>query len=322
MISARAVDVVIVSFNTRDVLRTCLQSVSMATPHDIVVVDNASDDGSRNMVATEFPHVRLLANATNVGYGSAVNQAMGACTAPYVLVLNSDTTITCGALTAVAAYLDRRPGVAVLGPRLVHADGRLQPSCYGFPTPFNLLVDYSNVCQLLRALPLAASLLGTRAHKDARAVRWVSGAAMAIRREAFEAIAGFDKSFFMYFEEVDLCYRLAQAGWEVHFAPVTDVVHVGGVSTRKRRNDMAVRFFTSLDHFYERHYAGPQHHQMHLIVTLIAVVRLARDSLRGYLARDTRYKEELARDIEAWLRLLRGDWRASARLATRNLARS
>jgi GT2 family glycosyltransferase len=294
--------VAIVSYNTRELLRACLHSAQSEAPAQIVVVDNASTDGSPDMVADEFPGVVLCANAINIGYGAAANQAVSQTAVPYVLLLNCDTRLQVSALSALGVYLDREPGVAIVGPRLVDADGALQRSCYAFPTPLNLVLDFGKL----------GSLIGRdRACPGPRAVPWVSGAALAVRRIAFESVGGFDESFFMYYEEVDLCYRLAQAGWQVHFAPVTDVVHVGGASTRQLRGEMAVCFFTSLQHFYARHYSHRRQLQLPAVVACIATARLARDGVLSQVTRDPVRKAELTADLVAWVRLLRGAWRGA-----------
>jgi GT2 family glycosyltransferase len=293
--------VAIVSYNTRDLLRACLQSVRCEAPRQIVVVDNASSDGSGDLVANEFPEVLLCRNAKNVGYGAAANQALGRCTEPYVLLLNCDTRLSVGALAALGAYLDRRPNVGIIGPQLVDAQGARQRSWYDFPTPLHLALDFGNLGGLLSR---------ARSRSGARAVPWVSGAALGLRRTAFRDVGGFDEMFFMYYEEVDLCFRMARAGWQVHFAPVTDVMHVGGASSQQRRSEMAVRFFTSLDQFYLRHYSLAKRLQLPVVVAGIAAARLARDAVRRQLTRDPARKGELSADVRTWVRLLRGEWRA------------
>jgi GT2 family glycosyltransferase len=306
------VAVAIVNYNTRDLLRSCLQAVVREAPGEIVVVDNASGDGSAEMVRAEFPTVTLCANSDNKGYGTAANQAVFQCKAAYILLLNSDAFVRPGALDALSAYLDQQARAALVGPRLVNPDETLQRSCYPFPTPFDVFLDVSNMRRLIGLVPVVRDrYLRTWRHTRARAVPWLSGAALFIRRKAFEDVGGFDASFFMYYEEVDLCYRLAQAGWQVHFAPVTDVVHVGGASTRQRRSDMAVQMFAGLAQFYERHYSRVQLAQLGALVKCVALARLARDTLllRSTSTHDGRSRPDLAEDVTAWRRLFVGEWR-------------
>src|SRR5262249_32929400 len=160
----------------------------------------------------------LHANKRNLGYGAAANQAVASCTAEYVLLLNSDTLLSSGALKALGDYLDLHPRAAIVGPRLVNSDGTLQASCYPFAGTLEWFLDNDACVQLIRYVPVLRNhCLRTWSHTYARAVPCVKGAALAIRREAFDAVGGFDESFFMYFEEMDLCHRLEAIGWQVHF---------------------------------------------------------------------------------------------------------
>lgn len=302
--------VAIVNYNTREHLGACLSTVLSEAPSEVVVVDNASSDGSVKMVQSDYPCVALQANQMNLGYGAAANQAMARCAAPYVLLLNSDTLLQPGALEALSGYLDRHPRAAVVGPRLVNPDGTLQASCFPSPTPFNTLLEISILGQLIRYVPVFRHLsLYAWPHTSARAVPRVKGAAVAIRRVAFEAVGGFDESFFMYSEEVDLCYRLHAAGWQVHFAPVTSVVHVGGVSTMQRRTEMGVQLFASIMQFYRRHFSGIRQAEVVVIVKSLMLARLVRDTLHLCIARDTVTRARLVADVTAWRRVLFGQRR-------------
>jgi len=306
--------VAIVNADTREELRACLATVLAECPEEVVVVDNASVDGSVALVEHAYPGVRLLANATNVGYGSAANQALSACRAPYVLLLNSDTRLAPGALAALASYLDGHPRAAVVGPRLANADGTLQASCYPFPTPLDTLLENSviavKVGRFIRRhiRGLRDYYLRTWSHDTARVVPWVKGAALTIRRTAFGAVGGFDPAFFMYSEDTDLCYRLATAGWEIHFAPVTTVVHVGSASTDQRRAEMSAHFIGSTLQFYQRH--GRSLHLVEAVLILKGLVlgRLVRDSLERALTRDGARRTELGVRIAWWRQVLRGRW--------------
>jgi N-acetylglucosaminyl-diphospho-decaprenol L-rhamnosyltransferase len=310
-----AIAVAIVNANTCEHLRACLATVLAEGPREVVVVDNASTDGSVAMVQASYPGVRLQVNQTNLGYGAGANQAMAACTAPYVLLLNSDTRLQPGALAALGEYLDRHPRAAIVGPRLVNPDGTLQASCYPFPTPVHTFLENSiaavRVGRFIRGnVPLLRNhYLRTWSHTSARVVPWVKGAALGIRREAFEAVGGFDTAFFMYSEEVDLCYRLATAGWQIHFAPVTTVMHIGGASTMQLRSEMAAQFLASTLQFYERHSSRVQLAQAVLIVKGLMLARLAGDALHLSITRDASQRKHIAADITAWRRVLQGEWR-------------
>jgi GT2 family glycosyltransferase len=253
--------VAVVSYNTCDVLRACLDSVvSDAADVELVVADNGSTDGRLEMVRREFPRARLLVDRSNPGYGAAANAAVAACEAAYVLLLNSDTVLRAGTIAALAAYLDAHPRVGIVGPRLLNPDGSLQRSCFPWIGTFRYFFEKSALARTAARIPPLRDRLFIRwsSHERARHVPWVLGAALAIRRSAFDQVGGFDPSFFMYGEEVDLAYRLSRTGWQIHFAPVADIVHVGGVSTARLPVAMSVQQTLSSLHFYRRHYS-PRH---------------------------------------------------------------
>jgi N-acetylglucosaminyl-diphospho-decaprenol L-rhamnosyltransferase len=301
--------VAIVTYNTREHLRACLATVLGDAPYEVMVVDNGSSDGSVELVKAHFPDVALHPNRQNRGYGAGANQAIADCKAKYVLLLNSDTLLAPGALEALADYLDRNPRAAIVGPRLLYRDGQLQRSCFPFPTPLNSFLRESALSSLIRHVPmLREHYLLTWSHTHPRVVPWVLGAALAIRREAFEAVGGFDESFFMYYEEIDLCYRLHAAGWQVHFAPVTNIVHIGEASTIRNRSAMAVQLYGSMNHFYRRHYSVGQMRKLRLIKTYIMLRNIARDVVRLLRASQSGECARLAQDLAVWTRVLHEDW--------------
>lgn len=301
--------VAIVHYNTIDHLRHCLESVIPEKPCEIVVVDNASSDNSPEMVRREFPEVLLQANQTNDGFGAAANQAIAACHAPYVLLLNADTRVYPGALEALETYLDDHARAGLVGPKLVNKQGGFEVSWFPFPTPINVFLDLFQVGSLLRHLPFPRrgdTILESRGGQAAAS--WLVGAAMAIRRTAFDEVYGFDTSFFMFSEEVDLCYRLEQQGWQVHINPHATVKHVGGASTQQRRVEMDVRSLLSTMTFYRRHYSRRRLQQLRLIVAVAMCLRLLRDGwrLQRWASEDTARRKRLVEDLQVWQRVLRG----------------
>jgi GT2 family glycosyltransferase len=302
--------VAIVNYNTREHLGACLRTVQRETPSEVIVVDNASSDGSVEMVQAEYPRVVLLSNKTNLGFAAAANQAIANCTAKYVLLLNSDILLQPGSLKALAGYLDLHPKAAIVGPRLVNTDGTLQVSCYPFPTVLNTLFVNSRLGRLIGYVPFFRKhFLPAWSHTHPRVVPWVKGAAMAIRHEAIEAVGKFDESFFMYFEEVDLCYRLAAAGWQVHFAPVTTLVHIGEASTNQHRTDMAVQLLASTFRFYQRHYSGIRFVALGMLLKGIILARWINETVCLHVTRDKYMKDRITADVAAWQRVLRMHWR-------------
>jgi GT2 family glycosyltransferase len=205
----------IVNTNSRALLLACLESLA-STQAEIVVLDNASEDGSAEAVRERFPGVRVIAEHRRAGFGANHNTVIGATSGRYVYVLNEDTTSHDWGLERIVGYLDAHPRVAALGPRLVYPDGRLQDSAWRFPTPFMSVL----------ALPTLGRLGITQSGgREPRAVDWVMGAALVLRREALDEVGLFDEEFFLYSEEVDLQARLHRAGWQVHYFPQVTVVH-------------------------------------------------------------------------------------------------
>lgn len=303
-----SIAIAIVNYNTREHLRVCLTSVASEQCEEVVVVDNASSDGSVEMVRSVYPWVRLLANEVNCGYGAAANQAIASCSSRYVLLLNSDTLLGPGAHQALGNYLDQHPQAAIVGPRLLNPDGTPQASCFPFPTPLQTLLRESGLATLVRYLPGLQHDYLAMSQGRTRVVPWVLGAALTIRREAFEAVGGFDNSFFMYFEEVDLCYRLHTAGWEVHFTSVASVTHAGGASTQQYGPAMTLQLYQSLCHFYRQHYPGRQTFWLRLVLTYLMLRNILRDSARLSAAADPSLSSRLAEDLPVWRSVLSNVW--------------
>ncbi len=301
------VAVVIISWNTRDLLRNCLRSVLAEPCGEVLVIDNGSGDGSADLVRREFPGVRLLVNPDNPGFGAAANRGFGLTTAPYVLQLNGDTEVRPGGLEAVAGYLDQHPDVGVLGPRLMHPDGRLQSSCASFPHPLLPLVKSKGLTRLIGRIPILRDrALDTWSHDAPRQVPWVVGAALVIRRQAFEAVRGFDEKFHLYFEEPDLCRRMLNVGWTTHFAPVTDIIHVEGASTQQRRAEALLAWTESYRLYNERHFRGAGLTAARATYWAGMRVRWCREWLRCATTTDSAARSRHIIDAQVWARAARG----------------
>lgn len=295
---------VIVNYNDRENLRSCLSSIpaSVAT----VVVDNASTDGSVELVRAEYPWVHVLADGTNPGYGAAANKGIRLCSTDYVLLLNTDTVLAADTLRTLQYYLDDHPGVALAGPRLLSADGSVQASVFPMPGTLRWLLENDPIAPLLGLMTRARKKFYRFAPPTRPTpVPWVLGAVLAIRRETFLEVGGFDDTFFLYFEEVDLCARLWAAGGEVHFVPTTEVVHTGGTSTSRVRTRAAVEHFRSTLRFYRRHYRGSRLHIWLLLMRLKMVARLLRDGVALVATRDGDARARIRADVAGWREALR-----------------
>jgi GT2 family glycosyltransferase len=303
---AASVSVAIVSYDTRDILRDCLRTVVANAPARIVVADNGSTDGSIEMVRSEFPDVVLLVDERNPGYGAAANRAVAACDTPYVLVLNSDTLLPAGSLEPLREYMDLHPRAGMAGPRLRHGDGSLHRSAYAFPSTTFLIVEQSPLRAVARWIPaMRRRYFIDWAHDEARAVPWVYGAVLMIRRAAFEAVGGYDPSFYMYYEEVDLAYRLARAGWETHYAPVAEVTHLGGASTSRVWATMKERNFRSLIRFAATHMSATETTRLAATLRALVAAKATIASTQQLLPRHPARRRQVAERAAFWRHLAR-----------------
>jgi GT2 family glycosyltransferase len=296
----------VVSFNTKACLRDCLTTLlANDGPGTVVVVDNGSTDGSIEMVQREFPDAQLIINRSNAGYGAALNRALAVCSSKYLIALNSDTLLPPDMVQKLSEYLDEHTEAAIVAPRLRNADGSLQRSCKRFPATLSWLFDNRLIARVFRSVPLLRDqFLNTWAHDGTRSVPYIVGAAFALRVDAAKQVAGFDESFFMYYEETDLCYRLEAAGWQVHFAPVTDVIHLGGESTKKVRDAMTEEYLVSNVRFYRKHYKGVRLWLALLILKGLVGVRWLRDSIMSRVAASPDDRARAAASAATWRRFV------------------
>jgi N-acetylglucosaminyl-diphospho-decaprenol L-rhamnosyltransferase len=264
----------IVNWNVRDQLRACLRSLQQHPPtyHDqqIVVVDNASDDGSADMVRREFPDVHLLTNAHNRGFTGGNNDGLryiaqaifAPSTAPsarFVLLLNPDAEVTHGALDALLRYAEAHPDVGIVGPQLRYPDGSIQPSRRRFPSFWTALFESTWLQSYAPRAILDHYYVRDRSDDETCEVDWVVGAAMLVRWAVYEQIGGLDEArFFMYSEEVDWCWRAKQAGWRVVYHPAALVIHHEAKSSDQAAAQRMIHFNTSKVRYFAKHHGPAQ----------------------------------------------------------------
>ena len=255
------VSVVIVNYKVRELLHDCLRSVEAALAGlrgEVWVVDNASGDGSVEMVRADFPWVRLIANEQNRGYGAANNQAIGPARGRYVLVLNPDTKLPPHAIVDTIAEMEAHPDIGALGPKLVLADGSLDKACRrSFPSPE---VAFYRLFGLARLFPrhrrFARYNLLDVDEDTPLDVDSVVGAFMLVRRVVIQQVGMFDEAFRLYGEDLDWAFRIKQAGWRVRYHPAVVVLHLKGQSSRQRPVTSIRLFYDAMHTFYDKHYAG------------------------------------------------------------------
>ncbi len=281
LMSDPALSVIMVSYNTCAVLRQALRSVfasSTSFPFAVWVVDNASQDGSAEMVANEFQpqhaNLHLIRSPRNGGFSYGNNLALSEFSAAgratgqpgavanivskYVLLLNPDTILPPDALAAMVAFMDAHPQAGIAGPKMVRPNGQLDLACRrGFPTPLNSIYKLAGLSKLFPHSRRFASYNMTFADPDTLTeVDAVMGAFMLLRAEAINQVGLMDDSFFMYGEDLDWAYRIKQHGWQVYYNPAVRVIHYKGESTRRSSYRMIIQFYRSMSIFHHKHYAG------------------------------------------------------------------
>ncbi|MCA9869193.1 MAG: glycosyltransferase family 2 protein [Anaerolineae bacterium] len=288
--------IVIVNWNTRQLLMQCLESVNgdrlsvIGNPPpnteyrlpftETLVVDNASSDGSAATVRERFPGVHLIENGRNTGFALANNQGICHSRGRYVMLLNSDTVVHPGALQTMIDFMDAHPEVGACGPRLLNGDGSLQPSVHPMLTPGR---EFWRLSFLEQLSPRATYPVDRWDTVTPRPVEVIKGACLVLRRAALDQIGLLDDRYFMYTEEVDLCYRLAQDGWQLWYVPLAVVTHFGEASSRQVREEMYIQLYRSKLQFF-RKFGGEGHaRQAQVLLALAYSPRAAIASLRALI---------------------------------------
>ena len=275
--------VILVNYNAGDELRRALQSAADEL-HELaweaVVIDNASTDGSQAIVPEFAPQARLIANTTNVGFATAVNQALAASAAPLVLVMNPDCRLVAGAIAALRAELDLHDYCAIVGPRILNPDGSLQGSARGDPDMLTGLFGRTPLlARLLPWLPIrkrnVVSDAAIRSGRPSVVVDWLSGACMLARRDALDKVKGFDERYFLYWEDADLCRRLRDAGCHVRYVPGATAIHRVGHSSSSVRASAIRAFHESAYLYYVTHVASGRLQPRRLLARTLLSVRCA-----------------------------------------------
>jgi hypothetical protein len=252
------ISIVIVSYNGRDHLRRCLQSLAAHPPaaeREVIVVDNDSRDGSAPMVASEYPDVRLLRMPRNLGFAAGANRGAREASGEAIVLLNPDSEIEADPFAPMLAYLREHVDAGIAAPRLLNPDGSLQLSCRSFPT-FSVAL-FNRYSLLTRLFPRnrysRQYLLSDWRHDSVSDVDWVSGACLMVRRSLFEEMGLLDEGYFMYIEDVDLCQRVHRAGYNVVYLPQTSVIHHIGRSSRTLPSRSIVARHRSMWHYYKKY---------------------------------------------------------------------
>ncbi len=262
--------IAIVNWNTRDLLLHALGSIygqiGIAPPR-VVVVDNASHDGSVEAVRTNYPQCEVIANRENVGYARGNNQVLESCTDEYALLLNPDVVLPSDGLRKALEFMHEHPRAGALGVRQVHPNGDLQRSVRGFPTPAGIVCEITGLSRLLPRSRWAGSYRMTWLdYKHVEEVDQPMGTFLLLRSSVLKEIGILDEQFPIFFNEVDWCLRCKRAGWKIYFTPEVEIIHHGGAGTSQAGAAMAWESRRALLTFYRKHYSNPIYLPLRLFV--------------------------------------------------------
>lgn len=280
------ISVIIVSWNTRDLLATCLRSLERhhgSEELEIIVVDNASSDGSQAMVREHFPHVHLIANGKNVGFARANNQGLQVSTGEMAVLLNSDAEILADTLVELAACFARHADTGIVGGVLLNPDGSFQASYNSFPTVWSEFLLLTGLSRRVYGphFPSAEPEASTVEHQ----VDWVGGACMAVRRQALIQVGGLDERYFLYSEEMDWCYAMRRGGWKVYFCPTARTIHHGGQSSNQANQRRLSRLYRSKVQFFGFHYGPGAAFSLRVLVAVTSAVKIVLVMARSLIRR-------------------------------------
>lgn len=302
--------IIVVNWNVKELLQACLQSLleaGRARPTltiEIIVVDSASSDGSPQMVRDRFPQVRLIASPENLGYAKGNNVGIEVAQGRYLFLLNPDTVVQPDALGRMIEYMDAHPSVGVLGPQLLWPDGSVQSSRRCFPTLGSLFWESTLLGQWFPENAFIRRYhLADHPASQPQKVDWVVGAAILIRREAWQQVGPIDPDFFMYFEETDWCRRSAEAGWETHYLPAGQITHYEGKSSEQVVAARTLRFQRSKLRYTRKYFGRGWTSLLRLFLWLTFAFQWAEECLKWLLGHRRALRRERMR---AYAEVLRG----------------
>jgi len=286
------ISVIVVSWNVSKLLDVCLQTLQrdlVGIESEVFVIDNASADDSVEMVRSRHPWVQLIANDANLGFAAANNQAIKIAKGEYIFLLNPDTEVQPGAVQHLIEFLEQHPKAGIVAPQLINSDGSIQRSCRKFPTFIAMLYELLGLSRMFPTHPIFGSykMLDFN-HDELREVDQPEGACLLLRRQVIEEVGVLDEGFFMLFEEVDWCYRIKEAGWQIWFDPAARVIHHYGQSIKQVKARMILSSHRGLYRFWSKHYAKGRWYLYGFVYTglmSLAYLRIASLTLRRSLSR-------------------------------------
>jgi len=275
------VSIIIVNWNTRELINNCIKSIldfCKGVTYEIIIVDNASSDGSSSFIKREYPGIKLLENSVNLGFAKACNQAVKISSGRYIFLLNPDTFLNRGVISGLINFMDKLDWAGIAGPQIIDRKGNITDSVRKFPTMWRTLLKKTILGKLF---PWArvTKLIKVISMDRVSIVDNVSGGALLIKREIWDALDGMDERFFMFYEDVDICRRVKNMGYNVYYVPSIKLMHIGGGSRRKARS---LAFYYSLESriiYFEKFYPKPAVLLFKYAYKPLFLMRVARDLL-------------------------------------------
>lgn len=306
------VSIIIVNYNTKDLLRDCLNSIRKNTngvEYEVIVSDNKSADGSAEMLKKEFKDVILLENEKNGGFAYANNKGIKIAKGKYIFLLNSDTIVMENSIYKMYNYMEKNKKVGILGPKLLNADLSNQTSVFGYPTLFKEFASIFRLKNLLKNkflkkcfVKLSKKILPNDVNqymknfqedREVEKVEVLVGAAMFIRKEVIEDIGGLDESYFMYYEEIDYCLNSAKHGWPCFFYPYASIIHLVGQSSKKANYVTFLARYESMIHYFEKNHGKRKKFAVKFIIILGMSIKLLKESIKYIFVRDASCKNNV-----------------------------
>lgn len=284
------ISIIILSYNTSKLLENCLASIYQTVKnvgYEIIVVDNASQDDSVRMVEDKFTQVKLIINRENYGFGKANNQGAKIARGRYLMFLNSDTLVHSQAIKKMVEFIQREAKTGVFGYKLLNADGSDQASTGSFP-------DLKTTAEMLFGGHFIKYSGVMKTYVKTMKVDWVMGSAMVVRKGVFDEVGGFDEKIFMYIDEVELCYRIKKAGYDVMFYPLAKITHLGRGSSTSGKKAPILNIYRGLIYFYQKHYSRSDLFFLKLMLKLKALLAL----IVGWIKNDYYLKETYGEAIQ------------------------
>jgi GT2 family glycosyltransferase len=301
------VSFIIVSWNVCDLLRGCQRSIIRETEAcqqttETIVVDNASSDGSVEMLRQEFPQVKVIANSKNVGFTRANNQALAVAQGRYLFLLNPDTELRPDALRSLIDFMEGHSRAGLVGPRLFYGDGSPQSSRRRFPTLATAFFESTKLQQWFPRNRILTHyyMLDTR-DDETQPVDWINGSAMFVRRDVYDQIGGLDEQFFMYSEELDWCYRARQSGWQIFYLPSAEITHYEGKSSEQVVARRDIYFHSSKIRFFRKYRGVLEAETLRVFLLLMFAFQVAEEGGKWLAGHKRALRAER---VKAYLRVL------------------